>query len=78
MADGDDRRNLCKFLDGISRCIPGYVEELMRETKVKWLVGDANMGMCFEAAKKLGVRGGPWDVAPGSPPDRGRLLRRQG
>jgi hypothetical protein len=56
MAEGDDRRDLCKFLDGISRRIPGYVEELMRETKVKWLVGDGNMGMCFEAAKKLGVR----------------------
>uniref|UniRef100_A0ACD6A9C6 Uncharacterized protein n=1 Tax=Avena sativa TaxID=4498 RepID=A0ACD6A9C6_AVESA len=73
LADGDDRRDLCKFLDGVSRCIPGYVEELMRKTKVKWLVGDANMGLCFEVAKKLGVRVAC--VFPASAAGLGTLLR---
>uniref|UniRef100_N1R357 Putative UDP-glucosyltransferase n=1 Tax=Aegilops tauschii TaxID=37682 RepID=N1R357_AEGTA len=57
LADGDDRRDLGKVLDALSRCMPGYVEELVREKKVTWLVADANLGsLCFEAAKKLGVR----------------------
>nr|CAB3498145.1 unnamed protein product [Digitaria exilis] len=56
LAAGDDRRDLSRFVDGLLRCVPGYVEQLIRETKVKWLVGDVNMGMCFEAAVKLGVR----------------------
>ncbi|KAM3260367.1 hypothetical protein ACQJBY_051558 [Aegilops geniculata] len=73
LADGDDRRDLCKFLDGISRCIPGYVEQLIRETKVRWLVGDANMGLCFEVAKKLGVRVAC--VFPASAAGLGTLLR---
>ena len=73
LADGDDRRDLCKFLDGISRCIPGYVEQLIRETKVRWLVGDANMRLCFEVAKKLGVRVAC--VFPASAAGLGTLLR---
>uniref|UniRef100_N1QP69 Putative UDP-glucosyltransferase n=1 Tax=Aegilops tauschii TaxID=37682 RepID=N1QP69_AEGTA len=73
LADGDDRRDLCKFLDGLSRCIPGYVEQLIRETKVRWLVGDANMGLCFEVAKKLGVRVAC--VFPASAAGLGTLLR---
>ncbi|KAL6637886.1 hypothetical protein ACP70R_025458 [Stipagrostis hirtigluma subsp. patula] len=57
MADGEDRRDLRKFLDSVMRCVPGYVEQLIRETKnVKWLVGDVTIGVCFEAARKLGVR----------------------
>ncbi|TVT97461.1 hypothetical protein EJB05_57282, partial [Eragrostis curvula] len=62
MSDGEDRRDLGKFLDGLMRHVPGYVEQLMRETeasgraKVKWLVGDLTMAMCFEAASRLGVR----------------------
>ncbi|KAL6894115.1 hypothetical protein ACP4OV_008213 [Aristida adscensionis] len=56
MAAGDDRRELSKFLDAILRCVPGYVEKLIRETKVRWLVADVNMGVCFEAARRLGVR----------------------
>jgi hypothetical protein len=56
LADGDDLRDLSRFVDALSRCVPGYVERLLRETKVKWLVGDVNVGMCFEAARKLGVR----------------------
>ncbi|KAJ1258919.1 hypothetical protein BS78_10G112900 [Paspalum vaginatum] len=56
LADADDRRDLSRFLDCLSRSVPGYVEQLIRETKVKWLVGDVNMGICFEAARRLGVR----------------------
>nr|BAJ86871.1 predicted protein [Hordeum vulgare subsp. vulgare] len=57
LADVDDRRDLGKVLDALSRCMPGYVEELIREKKVTWLVADANLGsLCFEVAKKLGVR----------------------
>ncbi|KAF8709820.1 hypothetical protein HU200_029532 [Digitaria exilis] len=56
LAAGDDRRDLSRFVDELLRCVPGHVEQLISETKVKWLVGDVNMGMCFEAAVKLGVR----------------------
>jgi hypothetical protein len=56
LSDGDDRRGLGKFIEAFTRSVPGYVEQLIRETKVKWLVGDVNMGMCFEVARKLGVR----------------------
>ncbi|XP_047066963.1 UDP-glycosyltransferase 83A1-like [Lolium rigidum] len=57
MADGDDRKDLGKVLDALSRCVSGYVEDLIGKTKVKWLVADTNMGaLCFEVAKKLGVR----------------------
>lgn len=57
LSDGDDRRDLGKVLDALSRCVPGYVEDLIGKTKVKWLVADTNMGaLCFEVAKKLGVR----------------------
>jgi hypothetical protein len=56
LSDGDDRRDLGKFIEAFTRSVPGYVEQLIRETKVKWLVGDVNMGMCFEVARKLGVR----------------------
>jgi hypothetical protein len=70
MADGDDRRDLCKLLEAISRRVPGYLGDLIRETeasgstKVKWLVADVNMGFCFQAAKDLGVRvAGFWPAA---------------
>uniref|UniRef100_A0ACD5TQW8 Uncharacterized protein n=1 Tax=Avena sativa TaxID=4498 RepID=A0ACD5TQW8_AVESA len=57
LADGDDRRDLGKVLDGFTRCIPGYMEELIRATKAKWLVADATIvGWCSEVAKKLQVR----------------------
>ena len=56
LADGDDRRDLRRFVDALLRCVPGYVERLLRETRVRWLVADVNMGMCFEASRKLGVR----------------------
>lgn len=45
LADGDDRRDFGKVLDALSRCIPGCVEELIREKKVKWLVaGETEAG----------------------------------
>ncbi|PNT74114.1 UDP-glycosyltransferase 83A1-like [Brachypodium distachyon] len=62
MADGDDRRDLCKFVDAVSRCVPGYVEGLIKASgaapapRVKWLIGDVTMGFCFQVAKDLGVR----------------------
>ncbi|KAL6637885.1 hypothetical protein ACP70R_025457 [Stipagrostis hirtigluma subsp. patula] len=57
LADGDDRRDLRKVVDSVMRCVPGYVEQLIRETtNVKWLVGDVTIGVCFEAARKQGVR----------------------
>nr|CAB3493179.1 unnamed protein product [Digitaria exilis] len=60
LAAGDDRR--LRPLQVRGRALPvrsglrGALEQLIRETKVKWLVRDVNMGMCFEAAVKLGVR----------------------
>jgi hypothetical protein len=70
MADGDDRRDLCKFVDAVFRRVPGYVEKLIKETeasgvtKVKWLVADVNMWFCFKVAKNLGVRvAGIWPAA---------------
>uniref|UniRef100_A0ACD5WAI0 Uncharacterized protein n=1 Tax=Avena sativa TaxID=4498 RepID=A0ACD5WAI0_AVESA len=70
MADGDDRRDLCKLLEAISLRVPGYVGDLISETeasgaaKVKWLVADVNMGFCFQAARNLGVRvAGFWPAA---------------
>ncbi|KAK3146027.1 hypothetical protein QOZ80_3BG0260580 [Eleusine coracana subsp. coracana] len=62
LAEGDDRRDLGKYVDSVRRCVPGYLEQLIRDTeasgraKVKWLVGDVTMAMCFGAASKLGVR----------------------
>jgi hypothetical protein len=73
MAEGDDRRDLCKFVEAVSRYVPGYVEELIRETdasgekKVKWLLADVNMGFCFRVAKHLGVRvAAVWPAAAAS------------
>jgi hypothetical protein len=62
MAEGDDRRDLCKFVEAVSRRVPGYLGDLIGETeasggaKVKWLVADVNMGFCFQVAMSLGVR----------------------
>ncbi|KAI4964904.1 hypothetical protein ZWY2020_057915 [Hordeum vulgare] len=62
MADGEDRRDLCKFVGAITRYVPGYVEDLIRDTeasgekKVKWLIADVNLGFCFQGAMNLGVR----------------------
>jgi hypothetical protein len=73
MAESDDRRDLCKFVEAVSQYVPGYVEELIRETeasaekKVKWLLADVNMGFCFRVAKNLGVRvAAVWPAAAAS------------
>ncbi|KAM0929479.1 hypothetical protein ACQ4PT_001553 [Festuca glaucescens] len=62
LADDEDRKDLNKLIDAYSRHMPGYLEALIREIevagrpKVKWLVGDVNMGWSFVVAKKLGIR----------------------
>ncbi|KAK1643947.1 hypothetical protein QYE76_061752 [Lolium multiflorum] len=62
LADDEDRKDLNKLIDAYSRHMPGYLEALVREIeaagrpKVKWLVGDVNMGWSFVVAKKLGIR----------------------
>lgn len=57
LADGDDHKDLGKSHDAFSRSMPGHLEELLRVTKVKWLVVDGTLvGLCLEVAKKLGVR----------------------
>ncbi|KAM0929475.1 hypothetical protein ACQ4PT_001551 [Festuca glaucescens] len=73
MADGEDRRDLCKFVEAVSRRVPGYLGDLIGETeasggaKVKWLVADVNMGFCFQVARNLGVRvAGFWPAAASS------------
>ncbi|KAF7074745.1 hypothetical protein CFC21_079571 [Triticum aestivum] len=73
MADGDDRRDLSKFVGAITRYVPGYVEDLIRETaasgekEVKWLLADVNLGFCYQGAKNLGVRvAAVWPAAAAS------------
>ncbi|CAM0876314.1 unnamed protein product [Alopecurus aequalis] len=73
MAEGTDRRDLGKFVEAVSRYVPGYVEELIGETvasgekKVQWLLADVNLGFCFQVAKNLGVRvAAVWPAAAAS------------
>lgn len=62
LADGDDRKDLGKLVDGFSRHMPGYLEELVGRTeasggtKISWLIADEAMGWAFEVAMKLGIR----------------------
>ncbi|XP_062212462.1 UDP-glycosyltransferase 83A1-like [Phragmites australis] len=62
LADDEDRKDLNKLIDAYSRHMPGYLERLIADMeaagrpRVKWLVGDVNMGWSFEVAKKLGIR----------------------
>ncbi|GJM96665.1 hypothetical protein PR202_ga13527 [Eleusine coracana subsp. coracana] len=62
LADDEDRKDLNKLIDAYSRHMPGYLERLVADMdaagrpKVKWLVGDVNMGWSFEVAKRLGIR----------------------
>ncbi|PVH31206.1 hypothetical protein PAHAL_9G082200 [Panicum hallii] len=62
LADGDDRKDIGKLADALSRHMPGYLEELVRRveasegTKISWLIADQGMGWAFEVAKKLGIR----------------------
>jgi hypothetical protein len=62
LADDEDRKDLNKLVDAYSRHMPGYLEALVGEMeaagrpKVRWLVGDVNMGWSFPVAKRLGIR----------------------
>ncbi|XP_062212463.1 UDP-glycosyltransferase 83A1-like [Phragmites australis] len=62
LADYEDRKNISKLIESFSRHMPGHLERLVAEIeaagrpRVKWLVGDVNMGWSFEVAKKLGIR----------------------
>ncbi|CAN6322549.1 unnamed protein product [Urochloa humidicola] len=62
LANDDDRKDLTKLVDPCHRHMPGHLVRLVAELeaagrpKVKWLVGDLNLGVCYEAAKKLGIR----------------------
>ncbi|KAG2535130.1 hypothetical protein PVAP13_9NG049073 [Panicum virgatum] len=62
LPDGDDRKDLGKLIDALSRHMPGYLEELVRrseasgDTRISWLVADPAMGWAFEVARKLGIR----------------------
>ncbi|CAM0876313.1 unnamed protein product [Alopecurus aequalis] len=62
LADDEDRKDLNKLIDAYSRHMPGHLEALVRKIeaagrpKVKWIVGDVNMGWSFEVAKRLGIR----------------------
>ncbi|KAM0825044.1 hypothetical protein ACQ4PT_069822 [Festuca glaucescens] len=70
LADDEDRKDLNKLIDAYSRHMPGYLEELIGEIeaagrpKVKWLVGDVNMGWSFVVTKKLGIRIASFWLAP--------------
>ncbi|KAL5217122.1 hypothetical protein ABZP36_017806 [Zizania latifolia] len=62
LADDEDRKDLNKLIDAYSRHMPGHLERLIREVeaagrpKVRWLVGDGNMGWSFAVSRKLGIR----------------------
>ncbi|KAL6894114.1 hypothetical protein ACP4OV_008212 [Aristida adscensionis] len=62
LADDEDRKDLNKLIDAYSRHMPGYLERLIAgmeaagRPRVKWLVGDVNMGWSFEVAKRRGIR----------------------
>ncbi|CAN6315210.1 unnamed protein product [Urochloa humidicola] len=62
LAGDEDRKDLNKLIDAYTRHMPGHLERLIADLeaagrpKVKWLVGDVNMGWSFEVAKKFGIR----------------------
>ncbi|TVT97862.1 hypothetical protein EJB05_56874, partial [Eragrostis curvula] len=62
LADDEDRKDLNKLIDAYSRHMPGHLERLIAgleaagRPKVRWLVGDVNMGWSFEVAKRHGIR----------------------
>ncbi|KAF8709819.1 hypothetical protein HU200_029531 [Digitaria exilis] len=62
LASDDERHDLSKLVDSCYRHMPEHLERLVAEMeaagrpKVKWLIGDLNLGVCFEVAKKLGFR----------------------
>ncbi|KAL6637882.1 hypothetical protein ACP70R_025454 [Stipagrostis hirtigluma subsp. patula] len=62
LADGEDRKDVSNLFGAMSRHMPGHLERLIADMeaagrpRVKWLVGDVNMGWSFEVAKRLGIR----------------------
>ncbi|EAZ28640.1 hypothetical protein OsJ_12649 [Oryza sativa Japonica Group] len=63
LAEDEDRKDLNKLIDAYSRHMPGHFERLIGEIeagggrpKVRWLVGDVNMGWSFAVARRLGIR----------------------
>ncbi|CAN6297732.1 unnamed protein product [Urochloa humidicola] len=62
LAGDEDRKDLNKLIDAYTRHMPGHLERLIADLeatgrpKVKWLVGDVNMGWSFEVVKKFGIR----------------------
>ncbi|KAL6853693.1 hypothetical protein ACP4OV_019722 [Aristida adscensionis] len=58
LADGDDRKDVSKMLRASSQHLERLVGEMEAagRPKVRWLVGDVNMGWSFEVAKRLGIR----------------------
>ncbi|KAK1647663.1 hypothetical protein QYE76_065468 [Lolium multiflorum] len=62
LADDQDRKDLSKLIDAFSTHMSAHLEKLVGEMeaagrpRVKWLVGDLNMGWSFEVAVKLGIR----------------------
>jgi hypothetical protein len=60
--NGDDRRELCKFLD--------------RGRLLQVSPADVNMGVCFEATRKLGVRSG-WPLSSRRPSPRASDAARE-
>jgi hypothetical protein len=62
LTDGEDRKDISKFVDGLMRHVPGYLEDLVRRLeasagrKVRWLIADGGMAWAFEVGKKLGLR----------------------
>uniref|UniRef100_A0A0E0D707 Uncharacterized protein n=1 Tax=Oryza meridionalis TaxID=40149 RepID=A0A0E0D707_9ORYZ len=65
LAGDEDRKDLNKLIDAYSRHMPGHLERLIGEIeaasgggrpKVRWLVGDVNMGWSFAVARRLGIR----------------------
>jgi len=62
LAGDEDRKDLNKLIDAYTRHMPGHLERLIADLeaagrpRVKWLVGDVNMGWSFEVARKFGIR----------------------
>jgi hypothetical protein len=62
LADDEDRKDLNKLIDAYTRHMPGHLERLIADLeaagrpRIKWLVGDVNMGWSFEVANKFGIR----------------------
>ncbi|CAL4919151.1 unnamed protein product [Urochloa decumbens] len=62
VADGVDRKDICKLVDSYNQHMPGHLEQLIAgmeaagRPKVKWLVADVSVWWSFDVAKRLGIR----------------------